>query len=178
MNADRCDGSHVDIFTISRHESPASATPTVVDLCELPPPPAYCSLTYDLDPPPPYSEVDAKSIVTSLPPLSISNSSSSTHCSGVHDTPLQQLPASHVSSDLQTTHHESQQQRSNDDHTSDGPENRVRKCCSGLYLLFVCLSWFFLPVINIVFFVAFVALSSKFMDLTVCIFLFVYLRVT
>jgi hypothetical protein len=101
----------------------------VVDSCELPPPPAYSSLTFDPDPPP-HSAVAAISVVTSrpMPPSSRSISNSRTPSPGVHGASYPQPPASQVSLDLQARRRVSRQQSTNGDHTSDRHGHRVREC--------------------------------------------------
>jgi hypothetical protein len=157
MNADSCNGSHVDIFTVSRHDSPA-ATPTAEDPCQLPP--AYSSLTFDLDPPP-YSAVVSVPITTRLPLLSSSNSSSRTPSPGVHDTPHPQLLASQVTLDFQRRRHASNQQRSDSCHSCDGQGHRVCSCCPWLYCLIIGTLFLVLLIVNFPFAFVFFVLQGK-----------------
>jgi hypothetical protein len=170
MNADSCDGSNVDIFTVSRHDSSA-ATPTVVNLCQLPP--AYSSLTFYPDPPP-YSVVVSVPNLTRLPLSSSSDSSSRTPSPGVYDTPHPQLLASQVTLDFQTRRHVSRQPRSNSCHSCDGKGHRVSSCCPWLRCLIDCTLVLVLLIVNLPFAIVFYVLLSKFMDWTSCICLFLF----
>jgi hypothetical protein len=177
MNADSYDDSHVNIFAISRHELPASVTPTVADLSKLPPPPAYSSSTSDPDPPPPYSADVAVPAIARIPPVSSITSRSITPSPGVRNTPLQPLPASQASLDLQTRHHESRQQRSNCCHVPEGRSYHVCNCRSCCYWLFVVISFIVLLIGNVVFFLILLALVGKFMDSTSCLHFAVFLHI-